>query len=125
MSGLWLPEARRTSAESIWRRFLCELPVLRISVWRFGRRRRFQRRKLAQDVARAGETVEARKHLLADLDAQFQAEAAAIETGGDLANEGFETIELRPNKTNITVKLVARAWTPHVRDESAQLRLAL
>ena len=37
----------------------------------------------------------------------------------------FETIELRPNKTNISVKIVALAWTPHVRDNSGQLKLAL
>ena len=56
----------------------------------------------AGDVARAGETVEAIKQQLADLDAQFQAEAAAIEAGHDPASESFETIELRPNKTNIS-----------------------
>ena len=73
------------------------------------------------DVARAGETVEAIKQQLADLDAQFQAEARAVESGLDPASENFETIELRPNKTNISVKLVALAWTPHVRDASGQM----
>jgi len=79
----------------------------------------------AGDVARAGETVEALKQQLADLDAQFQAEASAIEAGHDPASETFETIELRPNKTNISVKLVALAWTPHVRDAAGQLTPAL
>jgi len=69
----------------------------------------------SQDVARAGETVEAVKKQIADLDGQFQAEAAAIETGGDPATESFETVELRPTRTNIRVKLVALAWTPQVR----------
>jgi len=73
------------------------------------------------DVARAGETVEAIKQQLADLDAQFQAEARAVESGLDPASESFETIELRPSKTNINVKLVALAWTPHIRDASGQL----
>jgi len=73
------------------------------------------------DVARAGETTEAIKQQLADLDAQFQAEAKAVEGGLDPASESFETIELRPNKTNISVKLVSLAWTPHVRDASGQL----
>jgi hypothetical protein len=72
------------------------------------------------DVARAGETVEAIKQQLADLDAQFQAETRAVESGLDPASESFETIELRPNKTNISVKLVALAWTPHVRDAAGQ-----
>jgi hypothetical protein len=75
----------------------------------------------ARDVARAGETVEAIKQQLASLDEEFQAEAAKIEAGHDAAAGNFETIELRPSKTNITVKLVALAWTPHVRDASGQL----
>ena len=70
----------------------------------------------SQDVTRAGETVEAVKKQIADLDAQFQAEAAAIESGGDPATERFETVELRPTKTNVRVKLVALAWTPQVRN---------
>ena len=69
----------------------------------------------SQDVTRAGETVEAVKKQIADLDGEFQAEAAAIESGGDPATESFETVELRPTKTNIRVKLVALAWTPQVR----------
>jgi hypothetical protein len=69
----------------------------------------------SQDVARAGETVEAVKKQIADLDAQFQAEAAANETGGDPATESFETVELRPTRTNIRVKVVALAWTPQAR----------
>jgi hypothetical protein len=75
----------------------------------------------SQDVTRAGETVEAIKQQLADLDAQFQAEAGAIEAGHQSSSETFETMELRPSKTNINVKLVALAWTPHVRDAAGQL----
>jgi hypothetical protein len=75
----------------------------------------------SQDVARAGETVDAIKQQLAELDAQFHAEAAALEAGGDPASDTFETIGLRPNKANISVKLVALAWTPHRRDASGQL----
>jgi hypothetical protein len=68
----------------------------------------------SQDVTRAGETVEAVKKQIADLDAQFQAEAAAVESGGDPATESLETVELRPTKTNVRVKLVALAWTRQV-----------
>jgi hypothetical protein len=75
----------------------------------------------AGDVARAGETVGAIQQQLADLDAQFQAEASAVEGGLDPTSETFETIELRPSKTNISVKIVALAWTPHVRDASGQM----
>ena len=74
----------------------------------------------AQDVGRAGETVEAIKQQLADLDAQFQTETAALETAADPARQTLETIELRPNKSNITVKIVALAWTPHRLDSTGQ-----
>ncbi|MBN2452536.1 MAG: ATP-binding protein [Lentisphaeria bacterium] len=72
----------------------------------------------AGDVARAGETAEAIRQQLADLDAQFQAEVEAVEARHDPAGETLETIELRPSKTNIAVKLVALAWTPHRLDSS-------
>jgi hypothetical protein len=75
----------------------------------------------AQDVARAGESVSAIKQQLAELDEQFQAEAAAIETGGDPASQSFETIELRPNKSNISVRIVALVWTPQYRDRAGLL----
>jgi hypothetical protein len=65
--------------------------------------------------------VEAIKQQLADLDAQFQAEASAIEAGHDPASETLETILLRPSKSDINVKLVALAWTPHLRDAPGQL----
>lgn len=77
------------------------------------------------DVDRAGETVEAVKQQLADLDAQFQAEARAIETSRDPANETLETIELRPSKANINVKLIALAWVPHTRDAAGSLTAAI
>ncbi len=79
----------------------------------------------SSDVARAGETVGMLQRQLADLDAQFQAEASAVEGGLDPASESFETIELCPNKTNISVKLVALAWTPHIRDAAGRLTPAL
>ncbi len=62
------------------------------------------------DVARAGETVEAVKTQLSELDQQFQNEAAALEATLDPAAEPLETLELRPAKTNISVQLVTLAW---------------
>jgi hypothetical protein len=75
----------------------------------------------SQDVARATETVEAVKQQLADLDAQFQAEVNAAEASYDPAAETFQSLEVRPTKTNISVKLVALAWTPHGRDAHGHL----
>jgi hypothetical protein len=80
--------------------------------------------KESQDVARAGETVEALRQQLADLEAQFQAETQALENSIDPMAEKFETITVKPKKSNISVTLVALAWTPHWRDASGQLTAA-
>lgn len=69
-----------------------------------------------QDVARAKETVEALQQQLAELDAQFKAEAAALQTRIDIMNEALETIAIRPKKTDIVVQLVALAWVPYGQD---------
>jgi hypothetical protein len=68
------------------------------------------------DVARAGETVEAVQLQLNDLDAQFRAETDALAGSLDPTTAPLETIELRPSKTNIQVRLVALVWLPFTRD---------
>lgn len=66
-----------------------------------------------QDVARARETVDAIERELADLDARFREETAALETGFDAETEPLETIEIAPKKSGISPKLVALVWAPH------------
>jgi len=78
----------------------------------------------SQDVERAGETVDALQQRLAELDAQFQAELAAAEAAADPATEIFETIEIRPAKSGIALRLLALAWTPHQPDASGTLKPA-
>jgi len=80
--------------------------------------------KESQDVARAGETVEALQQQLADLEAQFQAESQALETSVDPMAEKFETITVKPKKTNISITLVALAWLPHWQEPSGGLTAA-
>lgn len=70
----------------------------------------------AGDVARAQETVEAIQQQLRELEAQFQAEVNAVTNAGDPATEALETVELRPTRTNINVRLVALVWLPFSRD---------
>jgi hypothetical protein len=36
-------------------------------------------------------------------------------------SESLETLELRPTKTNINVKIVALAWAPHVQNAAGEL----
>ena len=75
--------------------------------------------KEQQDVGRAKETLAAYQQQLADLEAQFKAETDALGVAAtDAPAEPIETIELRPTKQNISVKLVALAWTPSWQDAS-------
>jgi membrane peptidoglycan carboxypeptidase len=62
------------------------------------------------DVARAEETVEMIDKQYQDLNAEFQAQVAALDTKVDPAKEQFETVTVRPKKTAISVQLVALGW---------------
>ena len=77
--------------------------------------------KESQDVGRAQETVEALRQQLADLEAQFKSETAALETKVDPSTESLETISLKPKKTDISVRLVALVWVPHWRSTDGSL----
>jgi hypothetical protein len=72
--------------------------------------------KESKDVGHAEENVAALQQQLADLEAQFTSESEALAAATDPLNEKLETIAVRPTKSNIAVKLVALAWTPHWRD---------
>jgi len=69
--------------------------------------------KESQDVARASETLEAMEQQRADLETQFQAEAAALQSSLDPLSAALETIVVRPKKTAIAVRLVALGWAPY------------
>ncbi len=77
--------------------------------------------KESGDVGQAEENVSALQQQLADLEAQFKTETDALAAATDPFHEKFETISLKPTKANITVKIVALAWTPHWRDEKGVL----
>ena len=68
--------------------------------------------KEAQDAARAGETIEAIKRQLEELEAEFKREADAVAAKMDPLTERLETVTLKANKSNIAVKLVGLAWMP-------------
>lgn len=77
------------------------------------------------DVTRAKETVEALQQQLADLQAQFDAEANDLAAQIDPLTESLETIEIRPKKTDISVQLVALVWMPHWKDAEGALTVAI
>ncbi len=69
--------------------------------------------KESEDVDRAEENVAAIAQKLADLEADFKAEAASIERSFDPQTEELGKVSLKPKKVNIDVKLVALAWAPY------------
>jgi len=65
------------------------------------------------DVDRAKETVEARQQELADLNAQFEEDMAALETKIDAQTEVLESVVVKPRKSDIVVRLVSLVWAPY------------
>jgi hypothetical protein len=68
--------------------------------------------KEAEDVKRAGETVQELQAKLADLEQQVQAETQAVAAKYDTGAFQLQTVSLKPKKTQITVQLVTLAWKP-------------
>ena len=64
------------------------------------------------DVAAAEAEAAAVRQQIADLDAQFSAEAAAVQGSIDPASIDLESVEVRPRKGDITIGAVALLWTP-------------
>ncbi len=77
--------------------------------------------KESKDVGAAEENVAALQQQLADLEAQFRSESDALSAAMDPLNEKLETVSIKPTKSNIAVKLVTLAWTPHWRDATGSL----
>lgn len=73
--------------------------------------------KESQDIARAEETVKTYQQQLADLTAEVEAQAAEMASAVDPQTEVFETLTVKPKKTNINVQLCALVWAPYWKDE--------
>ena len=76
------------------------------------------------DVGRAEDTVEALEEQLKDLEAEFEAEKEELAARIDPLTEELETVAIKPKKADITVELVALAWTPYWQDEQGMATLA-
>ncbi|GJL53383.1 MAG: ATP-binding protein [Nitrospirales bacterium] len=77
--------------------------------------------KEAKDVARAGDTVEALRERLVDLDAQFQEDTDRLALQWDEQAEELESITIRPKKTNISMRLTTLAWVPYWKNLSGDM----
>ena len=75
----------------------------------------------AGDVGRAKETQAAVKQKQADLDAEFQAEVAALDTKLDPMNETLDKMLLRPRKSDVAVEFLGLIWVPFWRGPDGAL----
>ena len=67
----------------------------------------------SQDVARAQQDVEAFQEKIEALENQLSDEVAAIERRLNADSLPFESVILKPRKTDIDVRLVTLAWAPY------------
>jgi hypothetical protein len=73
--------------------------------------------KEGQDVGRAQENVQALRQQLAELEAQVTRESEALKSAVDPLSEELQTLEVRPKKTDISVRVLSLGWAPYWRDE--------
>jgi hypothetical protein len=75
----------------------------------------------SKDVALAGDTVAAVQQQLTDLQTEFNNETQALQQKIDPSTEAFDTVVVKPNKSDIQVQLVALVWTPYWQDSQGSL----
>jgi hypothetical protein len=80
--------------------------------------------KETEDVGRAEDSEEAVAQKRAALDAQFEAETAALEKSVDPQTEAFEKISLKPTKANIAIEFLSLAWAPYWQDPQGRVSSA-
>lgn len=68
--------------------------------------------KERQDVGRAQETLDAQRQQLADLEAAFEAEAARLGDAAAPLTAELTSLGIAPTRQNVSVRLLALAWTP-------------
>jgi len=78
--------------------------------------------KEGQDIGRAEENVQALEQQLAELQGQLAQETEELRASVDPLGEELETVEIRPKKTDISVRVLALGWVPYWRDEHAGMK---
>ena len=78
----------------------------------------------AQDVGRAKEELQAYQQQLNDLQSQLNDEISALQARMDPQNETFDTVTLRPKKTDVTVQLMTLLWMPYWQDAQGNVSQA-
>jgi hypothetical protein len=80
--------------------------------------------KEKEDIGRAEDNVKVQQQRLAELEEDFKTEMDELSSAIDPSTEEFETITLKPRKSDITVELVALAWSPYWEGSGAEPRPA-
>lgn len=79
--------------------------------------------KEGQDIARAEDSARVLAEKASELEVEFRAELAQLETQPDPAREPLESLRIAPKRGSIEVRVVALAWSPDDRaDSSAPLK---
>jgi hypothetical protein len=72
--------------------------------------------KEGQDVGRAEDNVEVLQQKLNDLNVEIEEQTQELMSAVDPQTEAFDTVTIKPKKTNIAVQLCALAWAPYWKD---------
>jgi TolA-binding protein len=68
--------------------------------------------KETQDVDRVGESVERLQQEKAAREAELAEQTKQLQAGPDPLTEPLEKIQIKPKKTNITVRFLGLVWKP-------------
>ncbi len=77
--------------------------------------------KESQDIDRAEDTLQVLQKQYADLEAQFKAGTEDISAKFDSQIESLESVEIRPKRSNISLRLIALVWAPYWQGEQGGL----
>jgi hypothetical protein len=81
--------------------------------------------KESEDIDRAAENVQALRQQLSDIESQLKAETDQAISAIDPQNESLQTVELRPKKSNIAIRVLSLSWVPYRQDPQGRLASAL
>jgi hypothetical protein len=76
------------------------------------------------DVHRAESNLEAYEDQLAEIEHELQQEVDAITDRFDPLQQTFDTVQLKPRRSDVNVRLFALAWVPHIMVAGGELRAA-
>jgi hypothetical protein len=103
--------------------FLGRKAVSTSSATRFGTavRSAGRMRKESMDVARAQETAESVKQMMAELDQRLQIDIDKLESGYDSAAAELEEVLIKPKSTDITLEVFGLTWLPYRKNADGRL----